>query len=84
MIRWSASPSASRTSLMQRVERFVGYYDLVPHRADQFVLGHNSVGILDEVAQNVEALGPQFDILVVSAQPAARDIKRKSFKLKSR
>ena len=83
MIRWSASPSASRTSLMHRVREFVAHNDIGPNRLDYFILGHKAVSVFNEVTQNVEALWPQLNIPIVRAQAAAREIKCKSFKLKS-
>ena len=62
MIGWSAVAEREPHVAHATGSTFAGYYALSHTALDAVVLGHNSVGILDEVAQNVEALGPQFDI----------------------
>jgi hypothetical protein len=59
----------------------VSHDNVGPDRLDQIFLGHDTVGILHEKAQNFEALGPQLDFTICGSQGASRNVERKAFKL---
>jgi hypothetical protein len=59
----------------------VGYDHVWPDRLDQFLLGHQAIRILHEIAQHLEALRTQLNIAVRGTQRAARDIQRIALEL---
>src|SRR5262249_1067684 len=56
-------------------QRFIGDRDVRPDRFDEFVLWHQTARVLNEVAQNLEALRPQLDLALVLAQAASPQIE---------
>ncbi len=59
---------------------FIGHGNVGPYGLVQLLLGNQPPGILGEVAQYIERLGPQRDILVACAQASARQIEREAVK----
>src|SRR5262249_9009419 len=53
-----------------------------PDRLDQFLLGHKTASVFNEVAQNLHRLWTQHNVAIRNPQGAARDIQRVSLELK--
>src|SRR5262245_14319005 len=57
-------------------QRRVRHDDVRPYCFDQFVLRHQPAGILDEVAQHLEALRPEVDLAVAAAKYPVSEVER--------
>ena len=59
MIRWLLSPMARRTSLRHRVKESSVTIYVRPNGLDHLFFAYNPPGVLYQISQHVEALGPQ-------------------------
>src|SRR5262249_19464087 len=61
---------------------FLGHGHIRPDCLDQFLFGYKTVGVFNEVAQNLEGLRTQLHVAIRGSQGAAREIERISLELK--
>ena len=54
----------------------LGDKEIRPDCVDQFVLGNETPGVLGEIAQDIEGLGPKLNLIVPAHQRAGLQIKR--------
>jgi hypothetical protein len=59
-------------------QRLIGHGHVRPDRLEQLLLGHKAIGILHEIAQQLEALRTQRNLAIRGSQRVARDIQRVS------
>ncbi len=64
-------------------ERVIGHRHVWPHRLIEFLLGHEPPGVLCEVAQHLERLGPQVDLLIARTQASSRQIEHEAVELQN-
>src|SRR5215468_4215235 len=57
-------------------QRFVGYGHIRPDRLEQLLLGHQAIGILHKIAQQLEVLGAKRNLAIGGSQRVPRDIQR--------
>ena len=57
-------------------ERVIGHNNVGPYRLVKLLLGHKAAGVLCEVTQHLERLGPQVNVLFARPQIPARQIER--------
>src|SRR5438093_3738444 len=81
MMVWRSSPIAWRISLTHWASDSSVTITLGHTRLDDFVFGHQPAAALDEVAQDIEAFGTQFDLAIGTTEAAARDIQRIAFEV---
>jgi hypothetical protein len=60
----------------------VGQDHIRPDGSYQLVLGHETIGVFNKTAQNLEALRPQRNLAISGSQRAVSDIERISLELK--
>jgi len=65
-------------------QRVVGAGGAAPDRFEQLLLGDESACVLDQVAEDVEGLRPQLDLLAVPKDGAARPVEDERIELQYR
>jgi hypothetical protein len=63
-------------------QRFISHDDVGPDRLNELVLRYQPARVLDEIAQNLEALRPQLDLAIVRAEAASPQIELVSLEAK--